>query len=28
MAKRLNRIGEIIRDSGADMVLLQEVDFD
>jgi len=28
MAIRLNRIGEIIRDSGADIVLLQEVDFD
>jgi endonuclease/exonuclease/phosphatase family metal-dependent hydrolase len=28
MANRLNRIGEIIRVSGADIVLLQEIDFD
>jgi len=27
-ARRLDRIGELIRDSGADLVLLQEVDFD
>lgn len=28
IANRLNRIGEIIRGSGADIVLLQEIDFD
>lgn len=28
MANRLKNIGEIIRDSGADVVLLQEIDFD
>jgi len=28
VAARLKRIGEVIRDSGADIVLLQEIDFD
>lgn len=28
MADHLKRIGEVIRDSGADLVLLQEIDFD